>query len=85
MRKQADPNWAPPPSAVIKLTNDNFTKVAKTKELMLVMFYAPWCKHCKQLEPEYEGAATELDGWGITLAKVKKLSSFYITILGSFL
>jgi len=70
MRKQADPNWAPPPSAVIKLTNDNFTKVAKTKELMLVMFYAPWCKHCKQLEPEYEGAATELDGWGIALAKV---------------
>merc|ERR550519_1772452 len=70
MRKQADPNWAPPPSAVLKLTADNFTKIAKSRELMLVMFYAPWCKHCKQLEPEYEGAAIELDGWGITLAKV---------------
>jgi hypothetical protein len=31
------------------LAQDNFTKVAKTKELMLTMFYAPWCKHCKQL------------------------------------
>jgi len=70
MRKQADPNWKPPPSAVMKLTQDNFTKTAKTKDLMLVYFYAPWCKHCKQLEPEMEGAATELEGWGITVAKV---------------
>ena len=70
MRKQADPNWAPPPSVVLTLSTDNFTKTAKTKDLMLVYFYAPWCKHCKQLEPEMEGAAGELDGWGITIAKV---------------
>ena len=70
MRKQADPNWKPPPSAVLKLTQDNFTKTAKAKDLMLVWFYAPWCKHCKQLEPEMEGAANELDGWGVTIAKV---------------
>jgi len=70
MRKQADPGWKPPPSTVLTLTQDNFTKTAKTKDLMLVWFYAPWCKHCKQLEPEMEGAANELDGWGITIAKV---------------
>jgi len=70
MRKQADPSWKPPPSAVLKLTQDNFTKTAKAKDLMLVWFYAPWCKHCKQLEPEMEGAANELDGWGVTIAKV---------------
>ena len=28
------------------------------------------CKHCKQLEPEMEGAAAELEGWGVTVAKV---------------
>jgi len=70
MRKQADPNWKPPPSVVLKLTQDNFTKTAKAKDLMLVWFYAPWCKHCKQLEPEMEGAAGELEGWGVTIAKV---------------
>ena len=26
MQKQADPNWKPPPSAVVTLTADNFTK-----------------------------------------------------------
>ena len=88
MRKQADPDWKPPPSMVLPLTMDNFTKTAKAKDMMVVWFYAPWyasldkiirvqnvillprCKHCKQLEPEMEGAAAELEGWGVTVAKV---------------
>ena len=42
MRKQADPDWKPPPSLVIPLTMDNFTKTAKAKDMMVVWFYAPW-------------------------------------------
>ena len=63
MQKLADPNWAPPPSAVVQLTADNFTKFVKNEKLSLVMWYAPWCKHCKQVMPEYEGAAAELKEW----------------------
>merc|ERR1711976_112468 len=70
MRKLNDPNWAPPPSAVIPLTADNFTKFVKNEKLSLAMWYAPWCKHCKQVMPEYEGAALDLKEWGIPLVKV---------------
>ena len=42
MRKQADPDWKPPPSMVLPLTMDNFTKTAKAKDMMVVWFYAPW-------------------------------------------
>lgn len=42
MRKQADPDWKPPPSMVLPLTMDNFTKTAKAKDMMVVTFYAPW-------------------------------------------
>ena len=30
MKKLADPNWQPPPSAIVTLTADNFTKFVKS-------------------------------------------------------
>ncbi|CAF1285814.1 unnamed protein product [Rotaria sordida] len=67
----ANPNWTPPPSDVVILTSENFTQFIVNEELTLVEFYAPWCGHCKRLEPKFEKAATLLKkDTNIRLAKV---------------
>ncbi|CAG9796931.1 unnamed protein product [Diatraea saccharalis] len=50
-------------SDVITLTDSNFKElVLDSDDLWLVEFYAPWCGHCKNLEPHWAKAATELKG-----------------------
>ncbi|KAM7395257.1 hypothetical protein PAMA_006833 [Pampus argenteus] len=44
---------------VVELTDDNFDKmVLDGDDVWLVEFFAPWCGHCKNLEPEWAAAAT---------------------------
>ena len=48
---------------VILLNGDNFDKeVVQSKDIWLILFYAPWCGHCKAFSPEYEKAAKALKG-----------------------
>lgn len=57
---------------VLEFTDSDFaTRIGET-ETTLVMFYAPWCGHCKKLKPEYAKAAELLRGEdpAIALAKV---------------
>eukprot|EP00041_Stephanoeca_diplocostata_P019361 m.416861 g.416861 ORF g.416861 m.416861 type:complete len:437 (+) comp21284_c0_seq1:56-1366(+) len=50
-------------SDVIELTDQNFQEqVLDSSDLWLVAFTAPWCGHCKQLEPNFRQAASELKG-----------------------
>jgi protein disulfide-isomerase A6 len=47
-----------------------YTTIANSDDAFLVAFVAPWCGHCKKLEPEFDEAAKQLDGTNVKLARV---------------
>ncbi|KAJ2948031.1 hypothetical protein O0L34_g9829 [Tuta absoluta] len=57
---------------VLDLTDSDFSSVLAQHDTTLVMFYAPWCGHCKRLKPEYAIAAGVLKRGDtpVALAKV---------------
>lgn len=46
--------------SVVHLTDQTFNQKLKENKVMLVMFYATWCGHCKMLKPKYSDASKEL-------------------------
>ncbi len=41
------------------LKQSNFHDTLKAEPAALVMFYAPWCGHCKHAKPEFAEASKE--------------------------
>ena len=81
IKEYADPDWTPPPSDVVVLTTENFTRFTFNEELSLVEFYGPVCETCKQLEPKYEKAATILkQDTNIRLAKVDGIAETELAV-----
>lgn len=52
-----DPAWEEQQTSVLHLSGDNFRETLKRKKHALVMFYAPWCPHCKKAIPHFTAAA----------------------------
>jgi len=47
-------------TAVVELTDSDFDSSLEGMDTALVMFYAPWCGHCKKLKPEFDRASKDL-------------------------
>jgi protein disulfide-isomerase-like protein len=60
---------AAPPSDVVVLDSDNFDRVTK-EGAWFILFYAPWCGHCKRMAPVWEQLATKMKGESVRVAKV---------------
>jgi len=56
----------------IEVVGDNFKSVVQSKKSdSFVMFYAPWCGHCKKMKPIWEELAEVVaDVPGLTIAKM---------------
>ncbi|XP_073954796.1 protein disulfide-isomerase A5 isoform X2 [Choristoneura fumiferana] len=58
-KETADESWSQD-SDVVHLSTENFNSVLAKAEHALVVFYAPWCGHCKRIKPEFEKAAARI-------------------------
>ncbi|BBN11147.1 hypothetical protein MPTK1_5g09450 [Marchantia polymorpha subsp. ruderalis] len=58
-------------ASVIELSNSNF-ETAVTRKPTFVLFYAPWCSHCQQLEHTWKDLACRLPnkGYDVQLAQM---------------
>jgi protein disulfide isomerase family A protein 5 len=55
-----EPSWNDTPNDLNHLTDTSFDEFMNDHPVTLVIFYAPWCGHCKNARPFLEQAATTL-------------------------
>lgn len=69
--EEKEVSWEDEETDVIFLTDETFKPFLKKKKHCLVLFYAPWCFHCKNAKPEFiKAAETFRDDPKVELAAV---------------
>lgn len=54
---------------VVELTDDNFDNHTASG-VWLIKIYAPWCSHCRQLEPLWVALGEDAESEGLKIGKV---------------
>ena len=62
---------------MIELTNENFTKVIKGYEKLLVNFHSPLCPFSKRLMPEFKEASEKFSIGKVDVSKNDKLKQYF--------
>lgn len=57
--EEKEVSWEDEETDVVFLDDETFKSFLKKKKHCLVLFYAPWCFHCKNAKPEFIKAAAE--------------------------
>lgn len=58
-------------SDVLILTGESFDEAVKNNPYIMVLFFAPWCGHCKAFSPKYEEAAAKIKAEGLPFVLAK--------------
>lgn len=64
--KAPEKEWKDEPSQVVHLTDSTFDEFMESHNSVLVMFYAPWCGHCKNMKPKFVSAASKLSSQNLS-------------------
>lgn len=71
IQEEKEVSWEDEESYVEFLNDETFKPFLKKKKHVLVMFYAPWCGHCRSTKPEFMKAAEKFkDDSKVELAAV---------------